>query len=143
MARAFAFAASVPKRSYLASIEDPKTAESVSNISEIPSKTRMARALIYNGNWNELAILIRASGVWHSRKHFRFIGRFMGQQHRVRAKRARRRAYLDRKKVAAKAAPREVRVRKQGRPLRRNSRIIRARRSSWRKFNSSRCVRIT
>jgi len=32
----------------------------------------------------------------------------MGQQHRVRAKRARRRAYLDRKKVAAKAVPREV-----------------------------------
>jgi hypothetical protein len=32
----------------------------------------------------------------------------MGQQHRVRAKRARRRAYIDRKKMAAKAAPREV-----------------------------------
>ncbi len=32
----------------------------------------------------------------------------MGQQHRVRAKRKRRRAYLDRKKVASKQAPREV-----------------------------------
>jgi hypothetical protein len=29
----------------------------------------------------------------------------MGQQHRVRVKRRRRSAYLDRKKVAAKAAP--------------------------------------
>jgi hypothetical protein len=29
----------------------------------------------------------------------------MGQQHRVRVKRRRRVAYLDRKKVAAKAAP--------------------------------------
>jgi hypothetical protein len=31
----------------------------------------------------------------------------MGQQHRVRAKRKRRRAYLDRKKIAAKTASRE------------------------------------
>jgi hypothetical protein len=29
----------------------------------------------------------------------------MGQQHRVKAKRKRRRAYLDRKKVASKAIP--------------------------------------
>lgn len=38
---------------------------------------------------------------------FRFhpIERVMGQQHRVRVKRRRRSAYLDRKKVAAKAAP--------------------------------------
>ena len=32
----------------------------------------------------------------------------MGQQHRVRAKRKRRRAYLDRKKAASKIGPREV-----------------------------------
>jgi hypothetical protein len=32
----------------------------------------------------------------------------MGQQHRIRAKRKRRRAYLDRKKAAAKTAPREM-----------------------------------
>jgi hypothetical protein len=32
----------------------------------------------------------------------------MGQQHRVRAKRKRRRAYLDRKKAASKAVPLEV-----------------------------------
>jgi hypothetical protein len=32
----------------------------------------------------------------------------MGQQLRIRAKRKRRRAYLDRKKAVAKAAPREV-----------------------------------
>jgi hypothetical protein len=36
---------------------------------------------------------------------FRPIERVMGQQHRVRVKRRRRSAYLDRKKVAAKAAP--------------------------------------
>jgi hypothetical protein len=34
--------------------------------------------------------------------------RSMGQQHRVRAKRKRRRAYLDRKKAALKAIPREM-----------------------------------
>jgi hypothetical protein len=39
---------------------------------------------------------------WH---RFRPIRRVMGQQHRVRAKRQRRIAYLDRKKMAAKAAP--------------------------------------
>ena len=40
------------------------------------------------------------------RRHlFRPIERVMGQQHRVRVKRRRRVAYLDRKKVAAKAAP--------------------------------------
>jgi hydroxyacyl-ACP dehydratase HTD2-like protein with hotdog domain len=40
------------------------------------------------------------------RRHsFRPIERVMGQQHRVRVKRRRRIAYLDRKKVAAKAAP--------------------------------------
>jgi hypothetical protein len=40
------------------------------------------------------------------RRHsFRPIERLMGQQHRVRVKRRRRIAYLDRKKVAAKAAP--------------------------------------
>jgi hypothetical protein len=36
---------------------------------------------------------------------FHPIERLMGQQHRVRVKRRRRLAYLDRKKVAAKAAP--------------------------------------
>lgn len=36
---------------------------------------------------------------------FHPIERVMGQQHRVRVKRRRRSAYLDRKKVAAKAAP--------------------------------------
>jgi hypothetical protein len=36
---------------------------------------------------------------------FRPIERVMGQQHRVRVKRRRRAAYLDRKKAAAKAAP--------------------------------------
>ena len=36
---------------------------------------------------------------------FRPIERVMGQQHRVRVKRRRRVAYLDRKKAAAKAAP--------------------------------------
>jgi hypothetical protein len=36
---------------------------------------------------------------------FRPIERLMGQQHRVRVKRRRRLAYLDRKKVTAKAAP--------------------------------------
>ena len=39
------------------------------------------------------------------RYSFRPIERVMGQQHRVRVKRRRRIAYLDRKKVAAKAAP--------------------------------------
>jgi hypothetical protein len=39
------------------------------------------------------------------RQPFHPIERVMGQQHRVRVKRKRRSAYLDRKKVAAKAAP--------------------------------------
>jgi hypothetical protein len=39
------------------------------------------------------------------RQFFRPIERVMGQQHRVRVKRRRRAAYLDRKKVAAKVAP--------------------------------------
>jgi len=40
------------------------------------------------------------------RQHsLRPIERLMGQQHRVRVKRRRRIAYLDRKKIAAKAAP--------------------------------------
>ncbi len=39
------------------------------------------------------------------RSGFHPIERVMGQQHRVRVKRRRRSAYLDRKKVAAKAAP--------------------------------------
>jgi hypothetical protein len=39
------------------------------------------------------------------RQLFHPIERVMGQQHRVRVKRKRRSAYLDRKKAAAKAAP--------------------------------------
>jgi hypothetical protein len=39
------------------------------------------------------------------RSSFHPIERVMGQQHRVKVKRRRRSAYLDRKKVAAKAAP--------------------------------------
>jgi hypothetical protein len=39
------------------------------------------------------------------RQPFHPIERDMGQQHRVRVKRKRRSAYLDRKKAAAKAAP--------------------------------------
>jgi hypothetical protein len=39
------------------------------------------------------------------RPGFRPIERVMGQQHRVRVKRQRRVAYLDRKKAAAKAVP--------------------------------------
>jgi hypothetical protein len=39
------------------------------------------------------------------RPGFRPIERVMGQQHRVRVKRRRRVAYLDRKKAAAKAVP--------------------------------------
>jgi hypothetical protein len=47
-----------------------------------------------------------AAGLFALRRPgFRPIERVMGQQHRVRVKRRRRVAYLDRKKAAAKAAP--------------------------------------
>jgi hypothetical protein len=51
-------------------------------------------------------VLVRPHLYFALRRHsFRPIERLMGQQHRVRVKRRRRIAYLDRKKVAAKAAP--------------------------------------
>ena len=51
------------------------------------------------------SIGVRTSYFALRRPVFRPIERVMGQQHRVRVKRRRRVAYLDRKKVAAKAAP--------------------------------------
>jgi len=71
----------------------------------------MARSLLFNlhlpGNRIRGAqpILVGLALFALRRPGFRPIERVMGQQHRVKVKRRRRVAYLDRKKAAAKAAP--------------------------------------
>jgi hypothetical protein len=56
-------------------------------------------------SWTKAGFSERPPSFALRRHSFRPIERVMGQQHRVRVKRRRRIAYLDRKKVAAKAAP--------------------------------------